>query len=205
MGVAVTDLLTGHYAQSAVLASLLKRSQTGKGCHIECTLFESQIASLVNIASNYLVAGQEASRWGTEHPSIVPYQVFPTADSYIMASAGNDTQFVTFCQVLERDWAKQDRFKTNTSRVAHREELIGLIQERLAEHTTEEWVEKLTGRGLPFAPINNIAQTFAHPQAIARRVVDEVDHPRAGKVKLPAPAVSYDGEKLRVSNSSVLD
>jgi succinate--hydroxymethylglutarate CoA-transferase len=149
--VAVTDLLTGHYAHSAILAALLQRQRTGKGGHVECTLFESQIASLVNIASNYLISGQEASRWGTEHPSIVPYQVFPTADSYLMVSAGNDSQFVTLCRVLGRDWAEDERFKTNAGRVGHRIDLISLMSDRLQEHTTKEWVERLTGQGLPFA------------------------------------------------------
>lgn len=149
----MTDLLTGHYAQSAVLAALYKRKRTGLGGRVECSLFESQIASLVNIASNYLIGGQEATRWGTQHPSIVPYQVFPTKDSYMMVSAGNDAQFVTLTEkVFERGhWAQDERFKTNMGRVKNRDELIGMIEERLADHTTQEWVEKLTGKGLPFA------------------------------------------------------
>lgn len=198
VGVAVTDILTGHYAHSGVLAALIKRGRTGKGSHVECSLFESQIASLANIGANYLIAGQEATRWGTSHPSIVPYQVFPTKDSYIMLSAGNDKQFVTLCspQVLNRpDWAKDERFATNAQRVAHRDLMVELITQTLSDATTEQWVERLTGKGLPFAPINNIAQTFAHPQAKARGVVEEVEHPRAGKIKLAAAAVTYDGEK----------
>ena len=153
VGVAVTDLITGHYAHSAVLAALYKRQRTGIGARVECSLFESQIASLVNIASNYLVGGQEATRWGTQHPSIVPYQVFQTKDSYLMVSAGNDGQFAILTeQVFERGhWAQDERFKTNSSRVKNREELILMIENRLADHTTAEWVVKLTGKGLPFA------------------------------------------------------
>ncbi|KAE8541123.1 hypothetical protein D1P53_002477 [Cryptococcus gattii VGV] len=206
VGVAVTDVLTGHYAQSGILAALLKRQKTGKGSRVECSLFESQaskllwplrstylhpgfqkIASLCNIGANYLIAGQEATRWGTSHPSIVPYQVFPTKDSFIMLSAGNDSQFAILCSpaVLNKpDWLNDDRFSENHKRVENRDVMISLIEE---------------GKGkLPFAPINNIAQTFSHPQAIAREVVEEVVHPRAGKIKLAAPAVTYDGSKPKL-------
>lgn len=151
-------------------------------------MLSSQIASLANIASNYLVAGQEATRWGTSHPSIVPYQVFTTKDSFIMASAGNDTQFSVFSSILGRpEWATDERFNKNAKRVENRIELVELIEQTFKQGTTAEWCEKLTGKGLPFAcvqpsqlkltksPINNIAQTFDHPQARARGVVEEVD------------------------------
>jgi len=203
VGVAVTDILTGHYAHAGVLAALIKRGKTGKGSRVECSLFESQIASLANIGANYLIAGQEATRWGTSHPSIVPYQVFPTKDSYLMISAGNDRQFGILCapDVFNRpEWTSDARFATNAKRVENRELMIELINGVLAEKTTQEWVDRLTGKGLPFAPINNIAQTFAHPQAKARGVVEEVEHPRAGKIKLAAAAVTYDGQKPKVSN-----
>ena len=109
-----------------------------------------QIASLVNIGSNYLIAGQEASRWGTSHPSIVPYQVLPTRDSFIMLSAGNDTQFAILCspEVFDRpDWKNDQRLSTNRMRVENRDEMIGLIEGVLAERTTGEWCERLTGKG----------------------------------------------------------
>lgn len=150
VGVAVTDILTGHYAHSGILAALLKRGRTGKGSRVETSLFESQIASLANIGANYLIAGKEATRWGTSHPSIVPYQVFPTKDSYIMISAGNDRQFGILCgsTVFNRpEWAKDERFATNNKRVENREEMIQRINEVLSERTTAEWVELLTGKG----------------------------------------------------------
>ncbi|OCF41293.1 L-carnitine dehydratase/bile acid-inducible protein F [Kwoniella heveanensis CBS 569] len=202
VGVAVTDVLTGHYAQSGILAALLKRAITGKGSRVECSLFESQIASLVNIGSNYLIAGQEASRWGTSHPSIVPYQVFPTGDSYIMLSAGNDTQWAILCSPAvfdKQEWVDDVRFARNSGRVENREVLVRLIEGVLGEKSTAEWCERLKGKGIPFAPINNIAQTFAHPQAIARQVVEEVEHPRAGRIKLASAPVSYDGSKPKAS------
>ncbi|WRT67194.1 uncharacterized protein IL334_004160 [Kwoniella shivajii] len=194
VGVAVTDILTGHYAHSGVLAALIKRGKTGKGSRVEVSLFESQIASLVNIGANYLISGKEATRWGTSHPSIVPYQVFPTSNSFIMVSAGNDTQWSILCSPTaldKREWINDERFAKNQKRVENRDELIRLIEDAMKERTTEEWCKRFKGKG----PINNIAQTFAHPQAIARQVVEEIQHPRAGKIRLAAAATSFDGEK----------
>ncbi|EJT50512.1 acyl CoA transferase [Trichosporon asahii var. asahii CBS 2479] len=136
-----------------------------------------KIASLANIGSNYLIGGQEASRWGTAHPSIVPYQVFPTGDGWIMVAAGNDGQFKLLCNnVLDKpEWVTDERFAVNAARVKNRDTLVPLISEVLKQKSTQDWVEKLTGKGLPFAPINNIGQTFNHPQAKARGVVEEVE------------------------------
>ncbi|GAA6031267.1 hypothetical protein JCM8097_005575 [Rhodosporidiobolus ruineniae] len=200
VGVAITDLTTGLYAKSSILAALLSRAQTGVGVHIDVNLFESQIASLANIASNFLIAGQEATRQGTSHPSIVPYQVFSTQDGFIMIGAGNDGQFRKFSALLGRaEWASQEEYKSNSQRVANRGTLVPLIQEALQERTTKEWLEKFKGGGFPFAPVNTIRQTFEHEHTQARGMVREVDHPRAGKIKLVAPAVQYNGERVELT------
>ncbi|KAJ7288543.1 CoA-transferase family III domain-containing protein [Mycena rebaudengoi] len=201
VGVAATDIATGLYAHGAIMAALMSRQQTGRGVWIDCNLFETQIAGLANIASNYLIAGQEASRYGTAHPSVVPYQVFPCKDGFLMIGAGNNRQFVTLAEkILEYPALASDpRFASNEARVANREELVRVITEALVKHDRDYWLKRFTGLGVPFGPINNIKQTFEHPQAVARGVTVDVDHPRAGKIKLVAPAVSYNGEKMRVT------
>ncbi|KAK4050187.1 hypothetical protein OIO90_005169 [Microbotryomycetes sp. JL221] len=204
VGVAITGesihLTTGLYLKSAVLAALISRSQTGKGVWIDANLFESQIASLANIASNYLIAGQEAKRHGTAHPSIVPYEVLSTKDGFIMIAAGNDSQFVKLCRILERPSLSSDpAYSNNGARVTNRKQLISLLTEALSTRTTNEWLKKMKGSGFPFAPVNNIEQTFKHPQAIARQVVTEMKHPRAGKIKVLSPAVSYNNQKMKVT------
>ncbi|KAI8971179.1 CAIB/BAIF family enzyme [Trametes punicea] len=201
VGVAVTDIATGLYAHGAIMAALLSRHRTGQGVWIDCNLFESQLAGLANIASNYLIAGQEGSRHGTAHPSIVPYQVFPCKDGFIMIGAGNDKQFRLFAEkILERpDLPSDSKFSTNKARVAHRQELVSLITDTLMKEGRDHWIEKLTGLGVPFGPINNIGQTFAHPQVDARQMVTEVEHPRAGKIKLVSPAVTYNGKRMPIS------
>ncbi|KAH9847956.1 CAIB/BAIF family enzyme [Lenzites betulinus] len=201
VGVAVTDIATGLYAHGAIMAALLSRQQTGRGVWIDCNLFESQLAGLANIASNYLISGQQGSRHGTSHPSIVPYQVFPCKDGFIMIGAGNDKQFKLFAEkILERpDLSSDSRFSTNKARVANRQELVSLITETLQKQGRDHWIEKLTGLGVPFGPINNIEQTFAHPQVAARQMITEVEHPRAGKIKLVSPAVTYNGGRMPIT------
>ncbi|CAO3688784.1 unnamed protein product [Rhizopus stolonifer] len=199
VGVAITDLTTGLYAHSAILASLLQRSVTGKGQHIDCSLIESQVASLANIASNYLVGDQEAKRMGTSHPSIVPYQVFPTKDSFVMIGAGNDGQFAKLCHRLKLVHLLQDnRFKRNIDRVNHRKKLVQLLENRLRQEDNHYWLETLNGAGFPFAPINTIEQTFQHPQIQARGLVHQVEHPRAGKVSMVGPPVKYSDAETSI-------
>ncbi|KAI9016384.1 CoA-transferase family III domain-containing protein [Phycomyces nitens] len=199
VGVAITDLTTGLYAHSAILAALLKRGVSGKGQWIDCSLIESQVASLVNIASNYLIGGKEAQRMGTSHPSIVPYQVLPTKDSFVMIGAGNDGQFAKLCRRMGLESiADDDNYKSNSDRVKNRSKLIGILTERLTQEPTEYWLDKLNGAGFPFAPINNIKQTFDHPQLLARGLVQEVEHERVGKIKLVGPPVKYSGFKTEI-------
>ncbi|CAE6498846.1 unnamed protein product [Rhizoctonia solani] len=201
VGVAVTDISTGLYAHGAIMAGLLSRQQTGKGVWIDCNLFETQIAGLANIASNYLIGNKEASRHGTSHPSIVPYQVFPCKDGFIMIGAGNEKQFALLAdKVLGKpELATDGRFSTNGQRVKNRAELVQIITGTLMQENRDHWLQKFQGLGVPHGPINNIEQTFDHPQAKARGVTIEVEHPRAGKIKMVAPAVHYNGKRMPVT------
>ncbi|TFK74766.1 CoA-transferase family III [Pluteus cervinus] len=150
VGVAATDIATGLYAHGAIMAGLLSRQQTGKGVWIDCNLFETQIAGLANIASNYLIAGQEASRHGTAHPSIVPYQVFPCGGGgFLMIGAGNNKQFGILAEKIldRRDLVTDERFSTNEARVTNRAELVGVITEVLLKRDREYWLERFHGLG----------------------------------------------------------
>ncbi|CAE6434768.1 unnamed protein product [Rhizoctonia solani] len=201
VGVAVTDISTGLYAHGAIMAGLLSRQQTGKGIWIDCNLFETQIAGLANIASNYLIGNKEASRHGTSHPSIVPYQVFPCKDGFIMIGAGNDKQFTLLAdKVLGKpELATDAKFSSNGQRVKNRAELVQSITDALMQENRDHWLQKFQGLGVPHGPINNIEQTFDHPQAKARGVTVEVEHPRAGKIKMVAPAVHYNGKRMPIT------
>ena len=119
-----------------------------------------------------------------------------------MIGAGNDKQFRILSSILGHpEWADDAKFLTNSQRVVNRQEMITLITTALAPHPTTYWLDHLHGKGLPYAPINNIEDTFKHPQAVAREVTVEVEHARAGKVKLLAPAIRYNGAKMKVERA----
>uniref|UniRef100_A0A3P8XFP6 Succinyl-CoA:glutarate CoA-transferase n=1 Tax=Esox lucius TaxID=8010 RepID=A0A3P8XFP6_ESOLU len=164
-GVAMTDLATGLYTHGAIMAALLQRHRTGRGVHIDCNLLSSQVACLTHIAANYLNSGKEAKRWGTAHESIVPYQGFKTKDGYLVVAAGNDKQFVKVCKVLGLNHLSEEpKYKSNTLRVQHRQELLHILSQRLLEEETVEWLRRFEGTGVPCGPINSIQQVFSEPQ-----------------------------------------
>ena len=190
-GVALTDILTGLYATSAVLAALLHRERTGEGQTIDLALLDVQVATLANQAMNFLTTGMSPVRMGNAHPNIVPYQDFPTANGAMIVTAGNDGQFARLCDALGRpDWASDERFATNERRVANRETLVPLLCERTVLRTTETWIAELESRGVPCGPINTIAGVFADPQVQAREMTVAMRHPAAGEVTLVANPIA---------------
>ncbi|XP_018415169.1 PREDICTED: succinate--hydroxymethylglutarate CoA-transferase isoform X2 [Nanorana parkeri] len=192
-GVAMTDLATGLYAHGAILAGLLQKSKTGKGMHIDCNLLSSQVACLTHVAANFLNGGVEAKRWGTAHGSIVPYQSFKAKDGYVVIGAGNDQQFSTVCKILNLPELISDpRFKTNKLRVQYRKYILEILTTRFSEKTTSEWLQLFEGSGIPYGPINSIKQVFSEPQVAHNGLILEMDHPTAGKISVPGPAVRFN-------------
>jgi succinate--hydroxymethylglutarate CoA-transferase len=186
-GLGLTDICTGLYAHGAILAAIQARYQTGRGQKIDSSLFETQVALLTNVAMSWLNLGQEAQRWGTQHPSVVPYDAFKTKDLYFVCGATNDKQFKVLCKLLGLEGLEQDeRFRTNADRVQNRELLYPLLNEAFANRCTDEWIEKFEGSGMPYAPINTMERVFEHPQTYARDMVEKVNFPAAksGTIKL---------------------
>lgn len=192
VGVAVTDIATGLYAHGAILAALLQRQRTGLGQKIDANLLSTQVASLINVASNYLNAGKEAKRWGTAHESIVPYEAFKTTTGYLTVGTGSDAQFQALCRYLYVPHVADDaRFVTNTKRVENRNELLELLREIFARHSTDHWMELLDGAPFPVGPVNSMADVFADPHIQAIGLVKELPHPEAGTVKVVGPPVTF--------------
>jgi succinate--hydroxymethylglutarate CoA-transferase len=162
VGVAITDLTTGLYASNSVMAALIGRAKTGRGQHIDVALADCQVASLANIASSCLISGKpDTGRWGTAHPSIVPYKGFKTKDGDVMLGGGNDRLYGVLCDRLGKpEWKSDSRFASNPERVKHRDELERLIEEVTRTKTTQEWLDILEGSGMPYAPINDIQTTL---------------------------------------------
>uniref|UniRef100_A0A3Q0RJ21 Succinyl-CoA:glutarate-CoA transferase n=1 Tax=Amphilophus citrinellus TaxID=61819 RepID=A0A3Q0RJ21_AMPCI len=172
-GVAMTDLATGLYAHGAVMAALLQREKTGRGVHIDCNLLSSQVSCLSHIAANYLNAGKEARRWGTAHESIVPYQVSP------VTCTNTDIH------------RKEPKYKTNKLRVQNRKQLLHTLSQRFLQETTADWLKRFEGSGVPVGPINSIQEVFAEPQVKHNGLIQEMNHPTAGRIAVVGPAVRF--------------
>jgi len=169
VGVALTDLFTGVYASTAILAALEVRHRTGEGQHIDMALLDVGMAILANQASAFLNTGDVPQRQGNSHPSLAPYQDFQTADGAMLLAIGNNGQFARFCEAAgHAEWAADERFATNTLRVKHREVLIPLMQDVTRARSTAAWIALLEDKAVPCGPINNIGQAFDDEQVKAR-------------------------------------
>jgi len=192
--VAVTDLMTGVYAATAILAALVERQHTGRGRVIDAALFDVQVAMLANQASNQLIGRKTPTRMGNAHPNIVPYQVFPTRDGHMVLAVGNDGQFTRFCEAAGHPEVAQDeRFSTNPARVQHRDVLVPLLTQWTLQRDTAQWVEQLESAAVPCSPILDIGQVLAHPQATARGLVLPGD--AAAVPPMVAAPVLLDGRR----------
>lgn len=169
VGVAVTDVLTGLYAAVAVLACLHARQTSGHGYTIDLALLDCAIAAQVNVAQAYLTSGTVPPRQGNAHLQIVPYQLFATADSWLVLAVGNDGQWQRFCRAAERpDLAADERFTTNTARVRNRTILVPLIEVLMRTRTTADWEMLLRAAEVPHAPVWTYADLFAQPELAER-------------------------------------
>ncbi len=182
VGVALTDLFTGVYASTAILAALNVRHATGEGQHIDMSLLDVGMAILANQAAGFLATGQSPQRQGNSHPSLAPYQDFPTADGAMLLAIGNDGQFQRFCAAAgQPQWATDARYASNTLRVKHRTDLIPAMEAVTRTRTTAEWVALLEDKAVPCGPINTVAQAFDDPQVKARGLAVTLPRWKAGE------------------------
>jgi glutaryl-CoA transferase len=184
-GVAIVDVCTGMLACNAILAALNARATSGRGQKVELSLFESSLFMLVNVASNVLVSGRGGGRFGNGHPSIVPYTTYQARDAMIAIAAGNDGQFARCAAALGHpEWATDARFATNRARVENRDAIDGAIGRAVAADTADNWLARLKAAGVPCGRSNSVAEALADPQTAARGMVETVEHPAVGALKL---------------------
>ena len=168
-GVPVADIFTGVYSVIGVLAGIIQRDRTGRGCLVDTSLLDSQVGVLANQALNYLVSGKVPERIGNAHPNIVPYQVFPVADGHVIVAVGNDGQFAKFSAVIgEPGLAKDPAYLTNADRLGRRAELVAKISALTRKMTQAELLNGLEAVGVPSGPINRLDQVFSDAQVIHR-------------------------------------
>jgi crotonobetainyl-CoA:carnitine CoA-transferase CaiB-like acyl-CoA transferase len=202
VGVALTDILTGLYASTAILAALQAREHTGRGQHIDLALLDVQVACLANQGMNYLYSGKVPERMGNSHPNTLPYQDFPTSDGHMILAIGNDGQFGRFCVAAGRpEWASDARFVTNAARLAHRAELIALIKALTVQRSMRDWIALLEQHAVPCGPINTVADVFADEQVQARGMQIEMQHSQAGGIPLVASPIRMSDTPVLYRNS----
>ncbi len=198
VGVAVSDLITGLYAVTAITAALHERESSGRGQFIDLALLDTQVAALANQTLNYLVTGKAPLRRGTAHPNIVPYQAFATRDGHLMLAIGNDRQFEAFCRAAGRTGlAKDPRYQTNAGRVEHRAALIPQIERLCGLKTTKSWLKTLASARVPCGPINDLAQVFEEPQVQHRKLRFDLPGPGGGSTPQVRNPVIFSRTKLQ--------
>ncbi|MGL4311352.1 MAG: CaiB/BaiF CoA transferase family protein, partial [Paracoccaceae bacterium] len=169
VGVAVTDVFTGVYAATAVLAALVQRGRTGRGQHIDMALLDVATAIMANQAMNYLATGTAPQRLGNAHPNLVPYQVFACSDGWVIVAVGNDAQFRRFCDVAGLpSLADVVAYATNSGRVENRDAVTKALSPALAAMTKAAVLTACEAAGVPAGPINDLAEVFSDPQIRAR-------------------------------------
>jgi len=196
VGYSVSDITAGQYAVSAILAALLQRDGvTGEGQFIDIALLDTQIHAASHMAMNYLSSGKLPHRNGTASQITCPWQTFDCADRPIMIAIGNDPQFRRFVELLGlTELADDPRFATNLARVTHADTLIPILSAELLTRSAQDWYLALDAVGIPAGPLNSFADTFAMPQVQERELLQEMTHPRAGRVR-------YVNNPVRFSNA----
>jgi crotonobetainyl-CoA:carnitine CoA-transferase CaiB-like acyl-CoA transferase len=204
-GVPIADILTGVYSVIGILAALNERAGSGRGCHVDTALVDSQVGVLANQALNFLISGKVPKRSGNTHPNIVPYQVFPVLDGHIIIATGNDNQFAKLCAVLgESAIAQEARYRTNSDRLKHRDELVARLTALTKTRPRSELLATLEAVQVPAGPINTLDQVFADPQVVHRGM--RIDPPsaaaKAGSIPGVRTPIIIDGKPMAAERPS---
>src|SRR5580692_5658488 len=198
-GVPVSDIFTGVYSVVGILAALAQRERTGRGSYVDTALVDSTVGVLANQGLNYLVSGKVPGRIGNAHPNIVPYQVFPVSDGYIIIATGNDSQYQKLCVVLGApELAKDPAYIDNKARLAKRDEIVGKLTALTEKRTSADLLDKLEAVGVPAGPINNLDQVFEDPHVIHRGMKLELPSAdaKAGSIPGIRTPIMIDGAPM---------
>jgi formyl-CoA transferase/CoA:oxalate CoA-transferase len=185
IGVAISDIFAGMYAAIGILSALIARLNHGHGQMIDVSLLDGLVSILSHQAGNFLVSGINPKRLGSAHPTIAPYQAFQAADSYFVIAVGNDALWQRFCRGLNLpDLLTDLRFTTNPDRVKNKDELTQILNAFFKNKPAREWLSLIEQAGVPCGPVLRLNEVFEDPQVLHRRMVEEIEHPSAGKIKV---------------------
>ena len=186
VGFSLVDLFAGMMAYGTILTALRQRERTGRGQWVEAALLDGQVAALSYHATRYLGTGEEPHRMGSGHPSLVPYQSFASSDGYFILGCANQGLWERMCAGIGReDLLADPRFATNTDRVAHRAECVGILADVFKGESTDHWVSLINQAGVPCGPINRVSEVVSNPQILARNMIAEMEHPNVPGLKTP--------------------
>jgi len=191
VGVAIADICAGMFAAYGILAALRVRERTGTGQWVDAALLDGQVAWMTYMAANYFATGDNPPRVGSAHLNLVPYQPFPTRDGFVNVAVGSEGLWHKFCEALEIPIATDPRFAINADRVRNREVLLDVLMPVFARRTTAAWVERLLRAGVPAGPIYRMNEVMEDAQVRHREMVVEVEHPRAGRVRVNGVPVKF--------------
>src|ERR687896_269251 len=204
-GASVIDQGTAMWAATGILAALLERERTGSGAVVDVSLYETAVGYLGYHLAGYLADGTVPRGEGTRFPLVAPYEVMRARDGELMVAAGNDRLFALLARVLGlEELLADDRFRTNAARVRHRDELLPLLEARLASADVHEWHERLTRAGVPAAPVADVSDVATSPQTEALGIIQPLEHPVVAGLRLPALPLSVDDARLRHSSAPPL-
>jgi crotonobetainyl-CoA:carnitine CoA-transferase CaiB-like acyl-CoA transferase len=198
VGVAIADVLTGLYTCIGVLGAIHHRNMTGEGQEVDISLFDSQLAAMVNVASNYLCSGQIPERLGNAHPNIVPYQVFTASDGDFVIAVGNDQQYRKLAVLLEDPSLLSQRYETNSGRLQYKDELVSRIAKKIKTKSRAEWKQLLDVAGIPNGPIHNVKEALESEQATSRNMVVNVKHPIIPDLKLVGSPLKFSKTEVNI-------
>lgn len=205
VGVAISDIMAGMYATTAILAALNARAETGLGQQIDVPLYDSQVAWLANQNMNFLIGGEAPQRMGTAHPNLVPYQAFAASDGDFMLAVGNDRQFQAVCCAIEQtELGSDERFCSMPARIKNRDALIPLLQARFRQKTSSEWLDLLLESGVPAGPINDIEEVLTNDYANERQLVRQVLNGSGNSVPTVANPVNFSASPVHYDKAPPL-
>ena len=199
VGVALSDVLTAHYAHGAIVTALAGRERGGSGASLEISLVGSTVASLVNVAQSFLLTSERPRRYGNEHPSIVPYQTFHASDRSFALAATSPRQWELLCRrvIAREDLAEDERYRDNASRVANRESLIGELEQIFSGRPAADWVARCREAGVPAAAVETLDEIFRSNPSLA----SPVDHPSIGPYEAVINPVKWNGERRAIGSA----
>jgi len=201
VGVPLTDVLTGIYSFGAIASALFLREQTGKGQRISTNLLAIQLATLINIGANYLVGGIIPQRWGSAHPNIVPYEAHQAKDGYLIFGIINERMWKSLCELPGFEDLKNDsRFIDNGKRIQNRKALMEILDQKISTKTIDEWIPIFDQAGIPCGPVNTFDRVFKDPQVLHAGLVQEVEHPQYGKVKVVGPPATFSDSQIGIQS-----